>query len=90
MENSEELKQFIKEKSSLFWYIPENKKENIDEEVVVEFILNYGQIEDIKKMFNIIGIKRVAEIFNNLKDRQKLNYYPEIFNYFSLYLKKHA
>ncbi|OFX28615.1 MAG: hypothetical protein A2033_16355 [Bacteroidetes bacterium GWA2_31_9] len=90
MENSEELKQFIKEKSSLFWYIPENKKENIDEEVVVEFILNYGQIEDIKKMFSIIGIQRVAFIFNNLKDRQKLNYYPEIFNYFSLYLKKHA
>lgn len=90
MENSEELKQFIKEHSSLFWYIPEKEKENIDNEVLIEFIFNYGKLDDIKKMLKIIGIKRVAYIFNNLKDRQKLNYYPEIFNYFSLYLKKYA
>ena len=38
MENTSEIKEFIKENSSLFWYIPEEKKQEISQKVLVEFI----------------------------------------------------
>lgn len=88
--NSPEVKAFIRKHSALFWYIPEDKKEDIDEEVLVEFILNYGTLEDIKELLKILGTKNVANIFFNVEGRKKLNYYPEIYNYFSLFFKKYV
>ena len=46
--NSPEIREYIRKHSSLFWYIPEDKKEDISEDVLVEFILNYGTMEDVK------------------------------------------
>lgn len=40
MEYSPELKSFIHEHSSLFWYTPEDSKENVSPELLVEIILN--------------------------------------------------
>jgi two-component SAPR family response regulator len=36
--NNPEVKAFIRKHSSLFWYIPEDKKEEISPDVLVEFI----------------------------------------------------
>lgn len=91
--NSPEIKAFIHEKSDLFWYIPEDKKEDVDHELLVEIILNYGSMEDVKKLFNILGIKKVAEIFFHsigISDRRRGNYYELTINYFSLLLKKYV
>jgi hypothetical protein len=88
--NSPEIKAFIKENSSLFWYTPEKEKENIGEELLVETILNYGDMEAVKKLFSILSTSTVAKVFFGLQGRKKLNYYPEIYNFFSLYLKKNA
>ena len=88
--SSPEIKEFIRENSSLFWYIPENKKEDISLELIVETILNYGNLDSIKKLIKISGIKQVAAIFFNAKGRKELNYYPEIRNYFSLLFRKYA
>jgi hypothetical protein len=41
-EHSEEIKQFIRGHSSLFWYIKPEAKERISLEFLVETILNYG------------------------------------------------
>jgi hypothetical protein len=89
-ENTPEIKTFIKEYSYLFWYTPENGKENISHEFLVETILNYGDLEAVKKLFKIMGIKNVAKVFFSLEGRKKLNYFPEIYNFFSLYLKRYA
>lgn len=88
--NSPEIKAFIRKHSSLFWYIPEDKKEDINEEVLVEFILNYGTMEDVKELFRILGIKEAAQAFYKATGRKKLNYYPEVYNYFDLFFKKYA
>jgi hypothetical protein len=40
--NTPEVKAFIRKHSSLFWYIPEDKKEDISLDVLVEVILNWG------------------------------------------------
>lgn len=88
--NSPEIKQFIREHSNLFWYTPEDKKEEISHEFLVETILNYGTIDDFKKMVQIFGIKQLANIFFGAKGRKKQNYYPEIYHYFSLLFNKYA
>ena len=88
--NSPEIKEFIKEHGYLFWYTPEDKKENINHEFLVETILNYGDLEAIKKLFTVVGLKETARIFFNATGRKKLNYFPEVYNYFSLFFKKHA
>jgi hypothetical protein len=88
--NSPEIKAFIRENKSLFWYTPEDKKEEISLELLVETILNYGDMNTIKKLISILGIKEISRIFFSAKGRKKLNYYPEIYNYFSLLFSRYA
>ncbi len=92
-ENSPEIKQFIRDYSYLFWYTPEKVKENISNEFLVETILNYGDLKAIKRLFNIIGVKHVAEIFFNsinISPRRRGNYFDLTLNYFTLYFNKHV
>ncbi len=88
--NSPEVKAFIRKHSSLFWYIPEDKKEDISPDVLVEFILNYGTMDDVKMMIKIMGIQETSRAFFRAEGRRKLNYFPEIYNFFFLYFKKYA
>lgn len=88
--NTPDIKQFIREHSNLFWYTPEEKKEEISNEFLVETILNYGDIKAVKQLINIIGHDRLAEIFSGLEGRKKLNYYPEIYHFFSILVNKNA
>lgn len=88
--NTPEIRAFIRENSHLLWYIPEDKKEEISHELLVETILNYGDMDALRKLFNLLGIQRVAEVFNNLEGRKKLNYYPEAYNFLSLLIKRYA
>ena len=88
--NSSEVKAFIRQHSSLFWYTPEDKKEDIGTELLVETILNYGTLDDVRNLFKVFGIKETARVFFDAEGRKKLNYYPEVYNFFSLYFKKYA
>jgi hypothetical protein len=88
-----ELKQYIAKHKSLFWYTPENKKEEISPSLLVETILNYGDMEAVKQLFQLMGIENVAKVFFddvNLSERRKNNYYPEIYNFFNLIFLKYA
>jgi len=89
MYNSE-IKAFIKGKSSLFWSIPEDKKEKVSPALLVETILNYGTMDDVRKLIKLMSLEEVSRVFFSAKGRQKLNYYPEIYNYFSLLFKKYS
>lgn len=88
--NTPDIKQFILEHSNLFWYTPEENKEEISHELLVETILNYGDLQAVKQLINIMGFDRLNEIFTGLDGRKKLNYYPEIYHFFSLLLNKYA
>jgi hypothetical protein len=70
--------------------MPEDKKEEISLDILVEFILNYGDMQDIRALIKIIGKEETAKIFFKAEGRRKLNYFPEIYNYFSLYFKRYA
>ena len=91
--NNPEIKQLIREHSNLFWYTPEDEKENISEEFLVENILNYGDLNAVKKMITLLGINKTARIFFNsinLSDRRKGNYQELTINYFTLFFKRYA
>lgn len=87
--NSPEIKQYIREHSALFWYTPENKKEEISMELLMETILNYGNLDDFKQLAKLAGMEQLAATFFSLQGRKKLNYYPEIYHFFTLVFKKH-
>ncbi len=88
--NSDKVKSFINSRRSLFWYIPEEKKEELSHELLVETIFNYGSLNDIVELINILGIEKLSEVYYSVKGRKKMNYYPEIYNLFSLVIKKYA
>ena len=91
--NSPEVKEFIRQHSSLFWYIPDDKKEEISEDVLVEFILNYGDLEAVKGLFSLYGIEKVGDIFFNsinLSERRKGNYNELTLNFFTILFNRYA
>jgi len=85
-----EIRNFIKENKNLFWYVPEQDKEHISLEALVEAILNYGDEESVKKLFDLMGINKVADIFYTHISGERVNYFPEVVNYFNLYFQRHA
>jgi hypothetical protein len=90
MLNSVAIRAFIHENRDLFWYTPEDEKENISLELLTETVLNYGSLNEVKRLIDIIGVKEISKIFFSLEGRKKQNYYPEIYNYFSLLFSKYA
>ena len=93
MENSPELKALIRKNAHLFWYTKDSEKENLPLPVVLEFFINYAGKEDIKALFNIVGIKNAAKVFFeqiNKSERVSNNFEPLAKNYFTLYFKKYA
>jgi hypothetical protein len=93
MQNSNELKALIRKNAALFWYLDDSKKEDLPLEIIVEFFLNYADEEDVKELFRLVGIKKVAEVFHritSISERRSNNIAAINRNYFSLYFKKYA
>lgn len=87
--NSPEIKQFIRENSSLFGeYILKPTKINYD--VLVEKTIINGNIPHIKILFDLLSIEKVAEIFYAQIRRGKHNYCDRERNFFELYFGRHA
>ena len=85
------LKRFIKQNADLWWHIPEEKKQNLPVEIILEYVLNYGNEKIINRLFKIISIQEAAKIFfAQTTNRKRVNYHPRTLNYFTLYFKKHA
>ena len=93
MENSPQLKALIRQNAHLFWYTKDSEKENLPLPVVVEFFLNYAESNSVKKLFKIVGIGKIKEIFENqinLSQRASNNYTALSKNFYTLYFAKYA
>ena len=77
----------IQEKPYLFWYVKD--KESLSDEAIVEAILNRGDFDDILKLIDSMGIKRVAEIFYRQTSLKRSNYCKKTENYFRLFFERH-
>ena len=86
-----EIKQFILQHSDLFWYIPQDKKEDISDDLLMETILNYGTLAEFKELEKLMGgARNLSIVFKGLDGRKITNYYPEVYNFFNLYFQRHA
>ena len=88
-----EVKKFIDDHQALFWYSPQPKSETVSDELLVEMILNYGNINDLKGLFAVMGTNNVAKIFFdsiNKSERRKGNYFELTVNYFTLFFNRYA
>ena len=52
------------------WY---NQKSQLDNPETIHQIMSFGEIDDIKKMEQLIGIKKIKELSFVVKTRQVLN-----------------
>lgn len=90
MEHSSEIDKFIQENSSLFWWIKPEEKMNISINALVEAVLNYGNEKSVKRLFDLVEIKKVAEIFYQQISGRRSNYHQRTKHFFQIYFKKHA
>jgi hypothetical protein len=93
MMRSKEIKRFIEDRKHLFWYSPPPKSETVSDELLIEIILNYGSMDDVRALFSVMKINNVARIFFdsiNKSDRRKENYHELTRNYFTLLFNRYA
>jgi hypothetical protein len=52
--------------------------------------LNYGDKRTIKKLFDLVGIRQVADIFHRQTAGRRSNYNRRTQHFFEIYFKRHA
>lgn len=80
--------EFVKKKKHLFWST--KNYTGLSKAAVVETILNYGNMDDVRELISILGIQETARVFRKQTSRPRINYRPEVKNYFELYFQKYA
>ncbi len=85
-----DIKNFIRENEALLWGVKPEDKVNISLNVLVETILNYGNEKSVKKLFDLIGVKTVAEMFLRQISGRRSNYHQRTKHFFEIYFKRHA
>jgi hypothetical protein len=88
-----ELKQYIEDRKHLFWHSPAPKNETVSDELLVEIILNYGSMDDVRTLFSVMNINNVSKIFFdsiNKSERRKNNYHELTRNYFTHFFNRYA
>ena len=84
------LADFARKHKELFWSTKEY--DVMDERVVVEGVLNYGNWDDVQELISLLGIKRVAAVFREWTRPElwRTNYHKQVKHYFTLYFNKYA
>ena len=83
-----DLIQFAKKTPSLFWSTKSYGK--LSAEVILENTLNYGDWEDVQKIFKIMGLSNASKVFDKIANKKRMNLRPSIKHYFKLYFEKYA
>jgi hypothetical protein len=85
------FEEYILKRRRLFWSVSNAKLTQISETLLVETILNFGTAEDVRALFDLMGIQEVANIFyQHTENQARTNYLPPVQNYFTLYFNRHV
>ncbi len=57
---------FIEKHKHLFWYTPEDKKAGISDEMLMENVINYCDLNTIKELFAIWGMQKSKRVILGL------------------------
>jgi len=82
---------FIRDQRHLFWSVAEDKLSGISDELLVEAVLNYGSLDDVRGLIRLLGLPTTAAVFyKTTANRARHNYFPEVAHFFNLYFNRHA
>lgn len=84
------LLELVHENRPLFWSVGVSNLDKLDETVIVETILNLGNVDSTKRLMDIMGIDKVAQVFFKHSSQHRNNYYPQVSHFFDLYFKRHV
>ncbi len=79
---------FVRKRKHLFWST--KNYDGLSNAAIVEAVLNYGDMNDVRELIYLLGMQEVAKIFYENTNRMRINYDQKIINYFSLFFKKYA
>ena len=85
--------EFICSQRDLFWFVPESELDQISDAVLVETILNYGGMDAVLSLINMLGIESVAREFARTAlagGRRANNYHELTRHYFTHVFKRYA
>jgi hypothetical protein len=88
--HSAEMLKLIKENKHLFWSVRSEDLDGISLDIVVETILNYADVKEIRTLIELTGIENVARIYYKQTGRNRNNYHKQTINFFNHYFKRHA
>jgi hypothetical protein len=79
----------IKDYSYLLWYVPEDAKNKIGDNTLVEMILSNGDWKGFKRLIDTLGLQKVADIFFEQLNHRRNNYRKQTRHFFKLYFNEH-
>lgn len=89
--DAEEYRNFLERYRDLFWHFDKSKLDRLSHDVIIEYVLNYGDDQAVKELFSLLGTQYVGEIFKkNTVNRKRKNYLPIVENFFNYYFKRHV
>lgn len=74
--------------SKIFWDIPVEKVSQLSDDAMLERILNYGDMNQLREVLK--NKEDFKKIYSKIRNKKRTNLSPLVINYIDLYLKKHA
>jgi hypothetical protein len=84
--DKELLQKLVEPRPYLWWWIRD--KEKLSLESVVQGVLAYGDMDDVHKLFHMVGLEKVRRIFFQQISGNRCNYRPETVNFFKKVFSK--
>ena len=85
------IESYIRKRRNLFWSVGDDNLPSISNELLVETVLNFGTMDDVRELIQVLGLQETAATFyKTTVNRPRHNYFPEVANFFRLYFNRHA
>lgn len=81
------IKDYLKKRPYLCWYVKDLSK--LSDRSALEHTLNYGTMNDVRAIINLIGMEKCSKLFASLASAKRQNLRPATRNYFKLYFAKY-
>lgn len=75
-------------KPFLFWDVKDPSR--LSERAVVEAVLRHGGMDDFYQLRDILGLRRVADIFQDMAKTARSGMSPRTKHFWTLYFQRHA
>ncbi|MEI6462999.1 MAG: hypothetical protein WCO33_05060 [bacterium] len=90
MGKKQDLQKYLLENKQLFWDTDQAKFDQLSDESIIERIMQYGNMRDFSILESTYGDAYIAEVFEKILNKKRVNLSKETVNFYSLYLNHNA